>query len=245
MMKIKKYGIALFVSSLMAFSFSGCLKSNSTIQRLQKMEENVSSPTTEAELKEAIKKYQNRVADVQLANAQVGMWYKMLAVRYLDAKMYGEALKNFQAALNYYPANQNLYYWTGVCASFMSYASLDINATGSTVEHDNYLKLAETSFLRAISIDPRHAKALYSIGVLYVWDLKQFDKAIPYLETLLQIQTKNTDAMTVLAAAYYGNQDYDKAVNMYDKIIATTKLEQKKAEAMANKKIVMEKAYAK
>ena len=50
--------------------------------------------------------------------------------------------------------------------------------------------------------------------------------------------------MTVLAAAYYGNFDYEKSIAMYDKIIATTKLESKKAEAEANKKIVMDKAYA-
>lgn len=239
-------GAAVVLSAaFLSASLCGCAKSNRTIQRMQRLEENVSSPTTEAELKDAIKKYQDRVADIQLANAQVGIWYKMLAVRYLDAKMYGEALKNFQAALNYYPANQNLFYWTGVCASFMASAALDFDATGSSAEHDNYLKLAESSFLRALSLDPRHAKALYSIGVLYVWDMHKFDKAIPYLETLLQIQTKDTDAMMVLAAAYFGNMDYDKAVGMYDRIIATTKLEQKKNEALANKKIVMEKAYGK
>ena len=77
------------------------------------MEENVGSPTTEAELKDAIKKYQDRVTDIQLANSQIGIWYKMLATRYLDAKMYGEALKTFQTAIQYYPANQNLFIMSG------------------------------------------------------------------------------------------------------------------------------------
>ena len=82
---------------LAAFLLCGCSgKSSKTIIRLQKMEENVGSPTTEAELKDAIKKYQDRVTDIQLANSQIGIWYKMLATRYLDAKMYGEALKTFQ-----------------------------------------------------------------------------------------------------------------------------------------------------
>jgi len=244
MKKVKKYiGLAILATTLI--SVSGCVKSNKTIIRMQKMEENVGNPTTEAELKEAIKKYQDRIADIQMANAQIGTWYKMLAVRYLDAKMYGEALKNFQMALQYYPSNQNLFYWTGVCASYMANASLDFEGTGSTGDRDNYLKLAETSFLRAISIEPKHAKALYSIGVLYVWELHKFDKAIPYLETLCATQKLDTDAMTVLAAAYYGNQDFEKSIEMYDKIIATTKLESKKAEANANKQLVMEKAYAK
>lgn len=242
---IRKFGLSFLAASLISFSFSSCLKSNKDIMRMQKLETGVDSPTSEAELKAAIEKYQERVADIQLANAQVGTWYKMLAIRYLDAKMYGEALKNFQIALQYYPANQNLFYWTGVCASFMANASLDFEATGSTKDRDNYLKLAETSFLRAISLEPHHAKALFSIGVLYVWELHQFDKAIPYLETLCATQKKDTDAMTVLAAAYYGNLDYEKSIEMYDRIIATTKLESKKAEAMANKQIVMDKAYEK
>lgn len=225
-------------------SFLGCTKSDRAIVRMQKMEENVASPSTEAELKEAISRYQERVADIQLANAQVAAWYKMLAIRYLDAKMYGEALKNFQEALKFYPDNQNLYYYTGVCASYMSHAALDFDAKGSTEEKDNYLKLAENAFLRAVSIDPHYPKALFSLGVLYVWELHEFDKAIPYLETLCETQKRDTDAMMALAAAYYGSHDYDKAIGMYDRIIATTKLESKKAEAMANKQVVMESAHA-
>ena len=105
---------SIFAFFLAAFLLCGCSgKSSKTIIRLQKMEENVGSPTTEAELKDAIKKYQDRVTDIQLANSQIGIWYKMLATRYLDAKMYGEALKTFQTAIQYYPANQNLFYYGG------------------------------------------------------------------------------------------------------------------------------------
>ena len=102
--------VKVLISILLFFVFFGCsVRSNKTIIRMQKMEEGVSSPTTEAELKDAIKKYQDRVNDIQLANAQVGIWYKILATRYLDSKMYGEALKNFQIAIQYYPENQNFH----------------------------------------------------------------------------------------------------------------------------------------
>ena len=47
------------------------------------------------------------MADIQLAQSQIGIWYKMLGTRYIDQKMYGEALKCFQEALKYYPDNQN------------------------------------------------------------------------------------------------------------------------------------------
>ena len=116
MNKIKAVILAAAVS-IMFVSCGGV--SNKTIIRHQKMEEGVDSPTSIEELKDAIKKYQERVADVQLAQSQIGIWYKILGTRYLDNKMYGEALKTFQEALTYYPDNQNLYYYVGVCAGYM------------------------------------------------------------------------------------------------------------------------------
>ena len=75
--------------------------------RLQKLEEGVSSPTTIEELKDAISKYESRVQDIQLAQTQIGIWYKILGTRYVDNKMYGEALDCFKKALEFYPDNQN------------------------------------------------------------------------------------------------------------------------------------------
>ncbi len=223
---------------------TSCGVSNKTILRYQKLEEGVQNPTTVEELKEAIEKYSERAADIQLANGQVGIWYKILGTRYLDNKMYGEALKAFEEALKYYPDNQNLYYYVGVCAGYMSHAALDFNATGSTEQKFNYLKLAEEAYLRALQIDDRYTRCMYALGVLYVFELDEPAKAIPYLEKLLTIDTKHIDAMFVLARAYYSTFEFDKAVQMYDKIIATSKSEETKANAEANKKIALEAAYA-
>ena len=49
--------------------------------------------------------------------------------------------------------------------------------------------------------------------------------------------------MFVLARAYYSNYEFDKAVALYDKIIATTKSAEKKADAEANKKVVLDASY--
>ena len=214
--------------------------SNKTIIRHQKLEEGVESPTTIEELKDAIKKYQERVADVQLAQSQIGIWYKILGTRYLDNKMYGEALKAFQEALTYYPDNQNLYYYVGVCAGYMSHAALDYNASGNNEVKYNYLKLAEEAYLRAIAIEDRYVRALYGLGVLYVFELDEPEKAIPHLEKALSIDTKNLDTMFVLARAYYSSYEFDKAIEIYDRIIETTKSEDTKKTAEENKKIVLD-----
>ena len=182
----KKYK-SLFAITFTVFVLCGCTKSNKSIQRLQKLEEGIDHPTSEEELKAAIAKYQTRVADNQLADTQVGVWYKMLAVRYLDAKMYGQALDYFQKAIQFQPTNQNLYYYVGLCAGYMAKASLDYSAKGevTTAEKYNYLKLAESAYLRAIELEPKYGRALYGLGILYVFELDMSEKAIPHLEKLL------------------------------------------------------------
>ena len=240
MNKIKWIFLTLAIS-LALVSCGGV--SNKTVIRHQKMEEGVDNPTTIEELKDAIKKYQERVADVQLAQSQIGIWYKILGTRYLDNKMYGEALKAFQEALTYYPDNQNLYYYVGVCAGYMSHASLDYNASGTNEVKYNYLKLAEEAYLRAIAIEDRYVRALYGLGVLYVFELDEPEKAIPHLEKALSIDTKNLDTMFVLARAYYSSYEFDKSIAMYDRIIETTKSDDTKKTAEENKKIVLDASY--
>ncbi|MCQ2577379.1 MAG: tetratricopeptide repeat protein [Treponema sp.] len=233
--------LAAFI--LVSLLFVSCGVSNKTVIRHQKMEEGVGNPTTIDELKEAIGKYQERVADTQLAMSQIGIWYKILGTRYLDNKMYGPALDAFQQALFYYPDNQNLYYYVGVCAGYLSHASLDFGATGSQKKKYNYLKLAEESYLRAVNIDDRYTRALYALGVLYVFELDESEKAIPYLEKLLSVDTRHLDAMFVLARAYYMNFEFDKAIEMYDKVLANTKSDERRIEAENNKKIVLEASF--
>ncbi len=239
---MKKFTVSI-IFTLVLLSFTSCGVSNKSILRHQKMEEGVSNPTTIEELKDAINKYKDRVADIQLAQSQIGIWYKILGTRYLDTKMYGEALKCFQEALKYYPDNQNLYYYVGVCAGYMSHAAMDFGGSGSTEVKYNYLKLAEEAYTRAITIEDRYVRALYGLGVLYVFELDEPEKAIPHLEKALSIDKNNIDAMFVLARAYYSSYEFNKSVDMYDKIINTTKSAETKATAEENKKIALDEAY--
>lgn len=239
---MKKITVSI-IFTLVLLAFTSCGVSNKSILRHQKMEEGVSNPTTIEELKDAIDKYKDRVADIQLAQSQIGIWYKILGTRYLDTKMYGEALKCFQEALKYYPDNQNLYYYVGVCAGYMSHAAMDFGGSGSTEVKYNYLKLAEEAYTRAITIEDRYVRALYGLGVLYVFELDEPEKAIPHLEKALSIDKNNIDAMFVLARAYYSSYEFNKSVDMYDKIINTTKSAETKATAEENKKIALDAAY--
>ena len=145
----------------------------------------------------------------------------------------------------YYPANQNLYYYIGVCAGYLAKSELTVDANGENSRRAEYLKLSEAGYLRAIELEPRYARALYGIGVLYTFDLNKPEKAVPYLEKLLTIETRHTEGMFVLARAYYMNYEFQLAVDMYDRIIQTTTSEKSKADAEANKKVVLDAMYSK
>ena len=237
-------GAFIALVAVCACLFISCGPNVNYIKRVQSLEENVSSPTTIEELTDAIEKYQDRVEDIIQADAQTGIWWKILATIYMDQNMYGKALEAFRKAVAYYPANQNLYYWIGVCAGYMSKSSLDFDAVGENPKHKEYLALSESAYKRALELEPTYARALYGLGVLYAFELDQGDKAIPLLEKLLTIDTKNIDAMFVLARAYYMNYDFQAAVDVYDNIIKLSSSDTNKAEAEANKKVVLNALYS-
>lgn len=240
---MKKTSIALGLV-LILFALSSCSPSYNSIKRMQRLEEGVSNPTTKEELEEAIKKYDKRALDLSITEGQVGMWYKILGTRYLDQQMYGKAFEAFQKAITYYPDNANLYFYIAVCAGYLANSSLDYEAAGqksqSLEKKMNYLRLSENAYLTALKINPNYYRAMYGIGVLYVFELDESEKAIPYLERFLQTQTKDTNGMFVLARAYYTNYEFDKAIQLYDRIISLNPNAQKTAEAQANKKIVLD-----
>lgn len=227
------------------FAFSSCVPNANNIKRVQQLEEGVESPSTIDELTEAITKYQNRIEDIVISEERIGSWYKILASRYLDAKMYGKALESYRSAVEYYPTNHNLYFYIGVCAGYMAKAALDFEATGTRSERDRYLGLSESAYLQAIELNPTYARALYGLAVLYVFELEENQKAIPLLNQVLEIEKQNTDAMFVLGRAYYSIGDGDSAIKMYDRIIKSTTDTKKKAEAETNKKQVLEETYEK
>ena len=224
--------------------FSACRANVKYIKRMQSLEEGVSHPQTEEEITVAIQKYRQRVEDIMAAENQIGIWYKILGVRYLDNRMYGKALDCFQESVRYHPDNQNLYYYVGICAGYMAKAELDYNASGSTAKRASYLALAESAYKRSLELEPGFVRSLYALAVLYVFELNRPGEAVPLLQRLLTIDTGHTDALFVLARAYYMLYDYQAAADTYERIIKTPKDKVKIGEAEANKKTVLDALYA-
>ncbi len=230
---MKKRFCFVIITLLLIFILESCNKVTS-IRRLQELEEGVSNPNTEAELKDAIRKYEKRVDDIIIAEERIGIWYKILGSRYMDQKMYKKALKAFQSALEYYPENPNLFYQAGLAASLTAKNSLDFELTGTDIEKKRYFSLAVSAYTRALEIDPKHSKAVYALSVLYIFELNRPAEAIPILEKITEWEKKPIDHLFLLGAAYYMTGENEKAIAVYERIIEVSSSAEKKAKAESN-----------
>ena len=230
---MKKRFCFVIITLLLILILGSCNKVAS-IRRLQELEEGVSNPNTEAELKDAIRKYERRVDDIIIAEGRIGIWYKILGSRYMDQKMYKKALKAFQSALEYYPENPNLFYQTGLAASLTAKNSLDFELTGTDIEKKRYFDLAASAYNRALEIDPKHSKAVYALSVLYIFELNRPAEAIPILEKIAEWEKKPIDHLFLLGAAYYMTGENEKAIAVYERIIEISSSAEKKAKAESN-----------
>lgn len=223
-----------------AFSF---LRPSNLVHRIADVSPGGSPPETIEGLRAAIGAYESKVEATVAAAAQAGIYWKILAVRYIDKKMYGEALEALKSAVEYFPEDATLHYLTGVSAAVMAKSSLDFAATGRSKERERLFALSESAYRRSIALEPKYARPLYGLGVLLVFELDRAAEAVAPLETYLSMQTKDVDAMFVLARAYYMTDRRDQAVKLYDRILSLSKDEKKRAEATANKKTVLDGQY--
>lgn len=233
-------GVVILVLGIAAFTF---LRPSSLAVRITELSPGGAPPETIEGLQKAIAAYETRIEETVKMAAQAGIYWKILAVRYMDRAMYGEALEALRRAIEYFPEDETLYYLTGLSASIMGKSALDFSAIGTARERERLFALAESAHRRAIALDPAYARALYALGVLLVFELDRAGEAVPFLERFLSLQEKDVDGMFVLARAYYTEGRDEDAIALYDRILTISKDPIKREEAAENKKIVLDEAY--
>jgi len=190
-------------------------------------------PETIDGLKKAIAIYENQIELNVKTGAQTGVYWKILAIRLADKGMHKDAIEAFDRALYYNADDPTIFYLTGESASVAAASTLDFN-DNSILERARYQRLAESAYLRAISLDPTYAKPRLGLGILYTFDMDRPADAIPQLDRYLQIMSSDIRGMFVLARAYYMTGDNDRAVELYERIIYRSKDPKVKAEAQNN-----------
>jgi tetratricopeptide (TPR) repeat protein len=203
---------------------------NSLARQIAELSPRGAPPQGIDDLRKAIGLYEQKIEEHVNDAARTGMYWKILGSRLIDRKLYGEAMEALEQAARYYPEDESIHYLIGFSANTLARSEYF-----SETEAALHFRRAEQAFLRAIDIYDRYSKALYSVAALYVFDLDRAADAVPYLERYLDINKSDTDAMFVLARACYVTEDYERAVELYDRIISITKDPGKKVQAEANK----------
>jgi tetratricopeptide (TPR) repeat protein len=190
-------------------------------------------PETIDELKKAIALYENQIELNVKTGAQTGVYWKILAIRLADKGMHKDAVEAFDRALHFKADDPTLFYLTGESASVAAASTLNFNSD-SPAERERYQNLAESAYLRSIELDPTYGKPKLGLGILYTFDMNRFDEAIPHLERYMQIMPNDIRGMFVTARAYYMTENFDRAIELYDRILSRTKDPKVKTEAQNN-----------
>ncbi|MBN2532460.1 MAG: tetratricopeptide repeat protein [Spirochaetales bacterium] len=168
------------------------------------------------------------------------VYNKMLAIRFYDSRMYGKAYKSFHRAIELNPSNSILYYHAGVCAGWMAKSIVD---PGSVSEQEEWYMTAENCYKRALELDPYYVDALYGYSILLIIELDRANEGIEYVKKILEKEKKNTNALFLLARAYYQIGDYEQALDNYDRILDITQSVQVKEKVRILKEQVKDKQY--
>ncbi len=197
--------------------FSSCSPQRSEyLGRVKALESGDTTSMTEAEidaLEKDIKELEDSVEQLASETRKLGTYYRMLAVNFFDAGMFGPASDYLQKAIRIYPENHVLYYYQAICIAKLS-KTLETAADRNAAMLD-----AEHFYRQALTIKPAYRDALYGLSVLYVFELSTPDRAVPLLENLVSMDEENTDARFLLGRAYASLGALDEARKAYESII--------------------------
>ncbi|MDR1971568.1 MAG: tetratricopeptide repeat protein [Treponema sp.] len=200
-------------------------------------------PVTIEGLRSAIAIYEKAIEEHVRDAAQTGAYWKILAVRLADRGMHLDALDALEMSIRYNGEDPTLFYLTGVSAAIVAKNALGLSRTGPPEtmpeERERYFAVSERAYLRAIELDGAYAKPRYGLGILYTFEMDRPAEAVPHLEKYLELMSRDVDAMFTLARAYYMTEAYEKAIDLYDRIIVSTKDADKKDEARNNRDYIM------
>jgi tetratricopeptide (TPR) repeat protein len=197
-------------------------------------------PSTISELKQGIAKYGAEVEKTFASMEKIAMYWRILATKYAQKGMYGEAYDASLKAIRFYPDNSGLYYLAGLSASSLAKSSAAELRGATRLE---WLETAKAAYRQSIKLNEKNTKPMLGLAMLFAFEYEDHASAIPLLETFLAIDTKNIDALLLYARSLYGAGRLQDAVEVYDKVIEATVLDEVKKRAKENKQVILKELY--
>jgi len=248
MRQFKEIVIAIFVIAAVSFLLYTLVQSDNKkknkelAKRIAELSPKGGPPETIDGLRKAIALYEDQIERNVREGAQTGTYWKILAIRLADKGMHNDALKAFERAIYYIAEDPVVYYLTGVSAGTVAHNTVGFSASAEK-EREQFFKLSENSYKRALELDPTYTKPMYGLAVLYVFELNRPAEAIPLLDRYLSVSTSDYKAMFVLARAHAVTGNYRGAIEVYERIISKSKNKEIQAEASNNIELVERMMY--
>ena len=158
-------------------------------------------------------------------------------------KMYRDAYDVLVLASQSFPDDWRIYYNAGTASAFVA-KSLDIKGPRGLEEREAWYATAEASYKRALRINPRAAAVKYGLAVLYAFELGRVGEAIGLLNEVLAVETKDVDAMLLLARCYAVAGRLEDAVSWYRAAAEATVVPEKRKAAEDNAAALQREAEA-
>lgn len=188
--------------------------------------------SVKAEIAGAITESQNKInTNTERENIVVT---ETLAYRFLDSKMYMEALDYFEKAIEIFPENELLFYYAGLSSAKISKSIIRDNEL-----QYNWLLKTEKYYKRAIEIYPYYSDAIYALSILYVYELNLPLEAEEYLVQLKELEQENTSARFLLANVFYMTGRYEEALLEYNDILKIADTDEVRENAIHNQKEII------
>ncbi len=127
--------------------------------------------------------YAQRIAQAEKVVAtepkNVNAWIS-LGNDYFDTEQIPKAINAYGKALELDPNNTNV-----------------LTDQGVMFRKTGWFDKALANFIKANKVDPKHLPSLFNIGIVYQIDLKQPEKALPYLKEYLKMDSGSQTALQV------------------------------------------------
>ncbi|MAG13926.1 MAG: hypothetical protein CMN78_04965 [Spirochaetales bacterium] len=184
-------------------------------------------------LRDELESIEDDVESIILTGERLGLLYKTVALRYMDREMYGLARDYFRKALDIYPNNHLISYKAGLCMAQLAQSYAD------PAERQQKFLQSAAHYLHAIRMDGSYIDALYALSILYIFELDQPAEALPHLERIVSIQSKQYRAMFLLARVHVGFGRIDDAAALYQEITENSRDREEVARAEENRRSIV------
>jgi tetratricopeptide (TPR) repeat protein len=170
--------------------------------------------------REKLEEYKGKIARVEkdvekvISGVQeLGTFYELLGMKYMDLGMPLEAHESFAKAADIYPEKETLLYYRGLSAAIVA------KTRETDDEAAEWLERAETSYRQAIRQNDRFSLGYYSLAVLYIYELYRPEEAVPLLEKYIEIEPGDPRGRFLLGQLYQSFGMNEKAAMQYNEVV--------------------------